>query len=772
MSEKLRFGEPGEEEGVYWSPEIVKPKSKSEDRPEIDFRERLNPAQYEAVTTTEGPVLVVAGAGSGKTRTLVHRVAYLVQNGVAPEAILLLTFTRKAAQEMLSRAEELVGRACSRVSGGTFHSLAHILLRTYAEKIGYDASFGVMDRSDMEELLGRIRKQLNLGEKDRKFPKRSTLATIISKAVNKNVDLKTLIQDEYSHLSGYLNSILKIEREYSELKKQSLLMDFDDLLVKLAELLRDDESVRKIISSKYRYIMVDEYQDTNPVQAEIIQYLSQVHGNVMVVGDDAQSIYSFRGATFRNIMDFPEMFSGARVIKLEENYRSRQPILSLTNHIISQAREKYEKKLFTRREGGAKPNLITFETSKEQSLFVCRKIREYAARGVPYKDMAVLFRAASHSFDLELELLRHDIDFVKYGGRKFLESAHIKDLLAILKITATPGDVVSMNRALLLLDGIGPKSAGEIAGWIEGSRERLTRLEDYPARGKVKKSLQPLAELLESTAVRNTPFMARIDRTIAFYQPILETKFDDYPSRQKDIDEFHRMAEKYSSMTRFLTDMTLDPPNASVSGAETTPEGERLTLSTVHSAKGLEWKVVFILWASEGRFPAGYALKKPEDLDEERRLMYVAATRAEDHLYMLCPLESGDYYSMVTLPRPSRFLDAPRGLIHFGEKSEETADAPASGTVFGSYDYGRSETETMKRTARKSPKRVKRETPHTQREKRVDDTEFNPKDRVVHPVFGLGRVIQSMGGGKIRVDFDNFGIKTLHLEFAGLKRAE
>ncbi|MEW5722721.1 MAG: UvrD-helicase domain-containing protein [Thermodesulfobacteriota bacterium] len=725
----------------------------------LDFSTRLNPAQYEAVTTVDGPILVVAGAGSGKTRTLVHRVAYLVGLGVPPESILLLTFTRKAAQEMLSRAQALVGERCARVAGGTFHALAHELLRRWASRLGYPASFGVLDRGDMEELLGQLRKSLDLGKNDRGFPKRATLAAIISKAANKDEGIGPLLDREYVHLSKYAADIRALAAQYAEYKRKSALLDFDDLLIQLVRLLSEDEEARAIIAGGYRYIMVDEYQDTNPLQAAIVRHLGRDHQNVMVVGDDAQSIYSFRGATFRNIMDFPSQFPGARLIRLEENYRSRQPILDLTNHIISKAREKYDKKLFTRREGGRPPRLVLFSSQKEQSLYVCRRVREHLDQGLDPREMAVLFRAASHSFDLELELTRHGLGYIKYGGRRFLEAAHIKDLLSLLRVAAHPGDRLSLTRCLLLLEGIGPRTAARIADFVAGSRDRLTSLADAPVQDKHKEILAPLSALMSRIAVRGAGLQDRIELAWAFYRPCFQAKFDDYPRRLADLNEFLRLAQDYTSLTRFLADMTLEPPNASAPG-EVGPDGRgRLVLSTVHSAKGLEWKVVFILWAAEGRFPAAYALNNPEELDEERRLMYVAATRAADELYLLCPLEEEYRGDHTRAPKLSRFLaGTPPTLLTFDAEEGEPSGPvipprPApSGRVF--------------------PPPIKRP---GRRENLAPPPSpaagFSPGQRVSHPVFGLGRVTRVLDDRKIKIDFDHFGSKTLHLDFAGLKPA-
>ncbi|MFH1139371.1 MAG: ATP-dependent helicase [Pseudomonadota bacterium] len=707
----------------------------------------MNAAQYEAVTSAGGPILVVAGAGSGKTRTLVHRVAYLVEQGIPPEEILLLTFTRKAASQMLERAAELVGASCTRVSGGTFHSLAHELLRRWAGRLGFANSFGVMDRGDMEEVLGQLRKQGKHGEKDRAFPKRGTVATIISKAINKSISVEELMLAEFRHLGSFIGAIKKLAEEYEAFKRENSLMDFDDLLVHLLRLLDSDEEARRAIASSYRYVMVDEYQDTNLVQAAIVRQLAKDHRNIMVVGDDAQSIYSFRGASFKNIMEFPQMFSGTKIVRLEENYRSRQPILDLTNHIISRARDKFDKKLYTKREGGERPRLLETANQMEQSLFVCRKIKELLAAGIEPSGIAVLFRAARDSFKLEVELTRNEIGFVKYGGRRFLESAHVKDLLSFLRVSANPADMVSLTRVLLLLDGLGPKTAGGIATWVEGRRDRLMKLDDYPGGPRVKSSLAGLTPLMANLAGKGEGIQTKVDRAWEYYHPVMEERFkDDFPSRLADINEFLAVAKGYQSMSRFLADMALEPPNASGSRGAAAAR-DSVVLSTVHSAKGLEWKAVFIIWAAEGRFPPSYVDKSPENLEEERRLMYVAATRAEDYLYFIRPVDTGEAYGpSPIIPQLSRFLaDAPTMLLACGPENDPPGRAA-----------GRAAGPTKKAGLIPAG---------------LNDGEFNPGQRVSHPVFGLGRVQDLKPGRKIVVDFDNCGTKTLHLDFAGLKNA-
>ncbi len=426
----------------------------------IKYAELLNPAQLAAVTHREGPMLVVAGAGSGKTRTLIYRVARLIESGVPAGAILLLTFTRRAAQEMLRRVERLVGDRGSEVAGGTFHSFANTVLRRHGAAIGLAANFTILDRADMEDVVNLLRTRMGLGTKDRRFPKKSTLAEAISMARNKHRELKEELEADYAHLLEHEAEILTLAAAYESYKRERALLDYDDLLYRLAELLSSHEPVRRRLSDTYRYIMIDEYQDTNLIQAELVQLLAGTHRNVMAVGDDAQSIYSFRGANFRNILDFPQMFGGAKVVKLEENYRSLQGILDLANEVISQATEKYTKALFTRREGGLRPLLVRAQDEHTQSRFVAQRMLQLREEGVELGEIAVLFRSSFHAFDLELELQRRDIPFVKRGGFKFIETAHIKDVLAHLQADPrNPADAVSWMRILTLVNGVGNRRA-------------------------------------------------------------------------------------------------------------------------------------------------------------------------------------------------------------------------------------------------------------------------------------------------------------------------
>jgi len=624
----------------------------------IDYRKELNDAQFTAATTVEGPCLVIAGAGTGKTRTLVYRVARLIDIGVDPRTILLLTFTRRAAEEMLRRASLLIDNRCDKVSGGTFHSFANTVLRHYGRKIELEPSFSIMDRSDSEDLIQMVRTELGLNTKEKRFPRKQTVGEIYSMALNKQWTISDLIERDYPHLYDFLDDLLRLYERYVDYKKTRGLLDYDDLLIKLKELLAKDEGTRRRLSENYRFIMVDEYQDTNRLQADIVRLLAAAHDNVMVVGDDAQSIYSFRGANFRNIMDFPKDFPGAKLISLEENYRSTQPILDVTNEIISRASEKYEKHLFTNKKEGDPPLLIQAESEQMQSRFVCQKVLELREQGVPLWDMAVLFRSSFHSFDLEIELTRHNIPFVKRGGFQFMETAHIKDLLAHLRVLANPLDAISWGRVLSLLEGVGPQACQKITRWIMDSSSPISRLRSFDAKGKVAHGLKTLSQVLEVALEPERPAESA-QYLMQYYGPILKKNHpEDYPKRMRDLEHFLGMTERYRSLERLITDMALEPPNDSVDSVlAVDPDEGPLVLSTIHSAKGLEWHSVFIIWALEGRFPSYYNINTPEELEEERRLLYVAATRAKENLYVTYPVKIFDRGMGTVLSRPSQFLE-------------------------------------------------------------------------------------------------------------------
>jgi DNA helicase II / ATP-dependent DNA helicase PcrA len=659
----------------------------------IKYAELLNPSQFAAVTHRDGPILVIAGAGSGKTRTLIYRVARLIESGIPPGAILLLTFTRRASQEMLRRVEHLVGDCTRAVAGGTFHSFANLTLRQFAPAIGLKRNFTILDRSDMEDVVNLLRTQMGLGSRDRRFPKKGTITEVISMARNKRRELVEEIEFDFPHLAEHSDDLVRLAAAYDTYKRERGLLDYDDLLYRLAELLEQHDQVRRRLSDTYRYIMIDEYQDTNLIQAELVRLLAATHRNVMAVGDDAQSIYSFRGANFRNIMDFPEIFPGARVVKLEQNYRSLQGILDVANEVISRAADKYTKVLAAERRGEFRPLLVRAQDEHMQSRFVAERILELREQGVELGEIAVLFRSGFHSFDLELELQRRDIPFIKRGGFKFIETAHIKDVLAHLRVVVNPADAVSWLRALMLVPGVGHRRAERLIEEIVAApepEEALVRAAQSIGAGArsgggpgssaggtaaaAARLAALLTELRRDTEARPAD---QIARTLEYYLPLMRVNYpDDYPKRERDLEHFQTITERYRSLESMLADVALEPPSDSLGDVlAVEPDEGYLTLSTIHSAKGLEWRVVFLIWAADGRFPGPQSVGA-EELEEERRLMYVASTRARDELYISYPIYMFDRAMGYTLGRVSRFLEDVSGEVLPTASLQESDDEP------------------------------------------------------------------------------------------------
>ncbi len=625
----------------------------------IDYPKALNERQLEAVMHGDGPLLIVAGAGTGKTRTLIYRVAHLVEQGVPPASILLLTFTRRSASEMLQRASVLLDRRCEKVSGGTFHSFANLVLRRHASAIGFGENFTILDRADSEELVGLMRHEIDVAHKTLRFPRKETLADLFSRAANREETVAEIVTRDAPHFLYCVDDIVRISGLYREAKRDRNLMDYDDLLLHMATLLREHAGIRRLLSESYRHILVDEYQDTNRVQAEILRLMADAHDNLTVVGDDAQSIYSFRGARFRNIMDFTCDFPNAHTVWLEENYRSRQPILDVTNEVIARAAEKFPKKLFSKRGGEDRPALVSAPNERTQSLFVADRIVELAEeQGLALSEIAVLFRAAYLSFDLEVELEKRHIPYRKFGGFKFLETAHVKDVVAHLRTVDNPRDSLSLSRILSLLPGVGKKRSADLA---RKAFELASLGPVIDALAGMKKSDEAgrlaalLSGLTRDHGLAVTEMMARV---LAHYRPILEARFDDFPRRLKDLEHMESLCARHGTLPEFLAEITLEPPTASV-GDMVAPDTEEdyLTLSTIHSAKGLEWKAVFIIWALDGKLPSLRAADREDEMEEERRLFYVAATRAKDILAITYPVNIFERATGTVLSTPSRFAD-------------------------------------------------------------------------------------------------------------------
>ncbi len=707
----------------------------------------LNEAQQAAVTHGQGPLLVIAGAGSGKTRTLVYRMAHLIEQGVAPESILLLTFTRRAAQEMLWRASRLTDQACRRIVGGTFHATSNLLLRRHGHYLGLGAGFTIIDRGDAEGIINLLKSSLGLAGKGKRFPSKRIIMNLLSGQVNKNRSLEDLVLDQHAHLAEFIDDFRTIRKHYTEFKLEHGLLDYDDLLVNWHRLLTESRPAREEICSRFAHILVDEYQDTNLIQAEIVRLMAHGHDNVMVVGDDAQSIYSFRGADFHNIMRFPRQFPGARIVKLEENYRSTQPILGLTNAIIASATEKFTKTLFTRAKGGRRPMVVPTRNEAAEARFVAGKIEELRKQGTAINEMAVLFRSGFHSFKLELELNSLGIAFEKRGGLKLTESAHIKDVLSFLRILTNPWDNLSWNRILLQLDKVGQKTAQKVLAVISESDDPVAALAAYKAPPGWRDGLATLNEALARMRQPELTPTQQFDAVMAYYEPIFKKiYYDDYPKRSKDLDQVRTLIGGYTDLQSFIDDTALDPPEAetAVTLAGDDEEG-RLVLSTIHSAKGLEWDVVFVIGLAEGRFPQ-QRIEAGEQWEEERRLLYVAATRARRQLFFTYPRQ------MMTPDRKPRYTGMSPFLREINPGLYELADSLEPSHGMSSQGTG----------AGHRP-------PPTTRSARI---EFAPGMQVRHPLFGPGRVTSIPGPRRVAIHFDRHGDKILHLDYATLEITE
>src|SRR5690348_526630 len=671
-------------------PRIYPARERLVEPPTRDFASELNAEQAAAATHRDGPLLIIAGAGTGKTRTLVYRVAHLIDRGVKAERILLLTFTRRAAHEMLSRAERLVGAASGHVHGGTFHSTGNRLLRTFGQSAGLAKDFSIMDEGDAEDLMGLARANLGYGKQEKRFPKKETLHYIYSRHINTEIPVEDILGSELPQFADYTDDVVRIFAEYTSQKHENNLVDYDDLLLFWALMLEQSEPLADRIASLYDHVLVDEYQDTNVLQARILRGMCRKHQNITVVGDDAQSIYSFRGANVRNILDFPRQFPGTHLVALEQNYRSTQPILEVTNTLISRAAERFTKNLWTQRGGGERPWLVSGRDEQQQTKFVVDRVLELHEEGVPLREIAILFRAAYMSADLEIELTNRRIPFEKWGGLKFLEAAHVKDVLAFLRVLENPRDDVSWYRLLMLMPGIGDVTArtaiGSMAegGW--GDRAFSDWEPPNRARDAHARLVALLSALRESAAAREPSAAsvgAQIEAVRGLYDDILRDRYDRPEARLADLEQLRVIAGGYPSRAAFLSAIALEPPQSTqdlAAGGDT--EDDALVLSTAHSAKGKEWDAVFVIWAVDGYFPLARAAGDDEQLEEERRLMYVAMTRARNHLVVSYPLNvystrRGADYSMDQL---SRFIDpgvrAKMQRVVLGDDGAPAPEAP------------------------------------------------------------------------------------------------
>lgn len=606
----------------------------------------LNAAQAAAAAHGDEPLLIIAGAGTGKTRTLVHRVAQLIERGVDPARIMLLTFTRRAAAEMLRRVDGLLGQAGGagqrlagkRLCGGTFHSVATRLLRTHGKAIGLSPGFTIHDRGDSEDLLDVVRTELNLAKTDKRFPKKRTCLAIYSNCVNSRRPLEDVVADCHPWCEAYVEDLKRLCRAYVDRKEAAEVLDYDDLLLFWRGLLADEAAGQRL-RERFDCVLVDEYQDTNRLQADILKLLRPDGRGLTVVGDDAQSIYSFRAATIRNILDFPQEFPGTTLIKLEQNYRSLPPILAATNGVIGLAEECFSKQLWSEREGGDKPRLVTCDDENEQAEFVVERILAHREAGIDLRRQAVLFRASHHSILLEAELAGRNIPFVKYGGLKFVETAHVKDMFAFLRLAENPRDLVAGSRLLMLLPGVGPKRARQLMDCLVVQRGDFqcwaTSRPPAAAEALWPKLVKLMLRLTEMPA-GDVALQLQLIRH--FYGPLLEQKYDQSAARLRDLEQLEQLAGRFTQRSSLLTEIALDPPTTSEDWAgEPYLDEDYLILSTIHSAKGLEWDAVYVIHAADGNMPADMATKSRAQIEEERRLFYVALSRAKDWLYVLHP---------------------------------------------------------------------------------------------------------------------------------------
>ena len=642
-------------------------------REDLQWLDALNEAQRAAVTFGAGPLLVVAGAGSGKTRTLAYRVAYLMHQGVDPGRILLLTFTRRAAHEMLRRAATIVARSThvvDRVWGGTFHAMSNRILRRYAKPLGLRRDFTVLDQSDAADLMNLIRHELDLASQEKRFPRKQTCLDIYSRAVNGTDELAAVLEKHFPWCGEWEADLRRLFARYVARKQERNVLDYDDLLLYWAKLV-SDAGLAAEIGGQFDHILVDEYQDTNPLQARILRGMRKTNNNVMVVGDDAQSIYGFRAATVRNMLDFPKQFPGTTIITLEENYRSVTPILETTNRLISEAKEQYIKELRSTRGDGDLPKLVLCTDETQQDAYVIDRVLMHYEQGVPLREQAVLFRASHLSATLEIELTRRNIPYHKYGGLRFLEAAHIKDVLAILRILENPRDEMAWFRILQLFDGIGPATAERIIRHVADHQFSQRSIREFKAPPAARRQMSEFADLLDALlGGKPAPPAIEVERIRKVYDPLMERLYENPASRVRDLGSLEQIASGYTSRQKFLVDLQLDPPSSTsdLAGPPMIDE-DWLVLSTIHSAKGCEWDVVYLVHAADGFLPSDMACGSSEEIEEERRLTYVAMTRARNALYVSHPLRY--YHTWTSFTDRYTFVQRSRFLTEYVVASME-----------------------------------------------------------------------------------------------------
>jgi DNA helicase-2/ATP-dependent DNA helicase PcrA len=654
---------------------------------QIDYARELNPQQYAAVTAPPGPSLVIAGAGAGKTRTLVYRVAFLLEHGVPADRILLLTFTNKAAQEMMRRVADLLGSALADMWGGTFHAMGHRILRRHADLLGYRRDFTILDREDTRDLIKACVGEAEIDLKITRFPKADVLANIFSLAINTRKNILQIVAEDYDYFTTLAPQIVLLEKAYQARKRAANVLDFDDLLVLWLRVLQEQPEVREQYQRKFQFILVDEYQDTNAIQGELIDLLAARHHNVMVVGDDSQSIYSWRGANFRNILEFPQRYPDAKIYKIETNYRSTPEILTVANAAIAPNIHQFAKQLTPARKPGQKPILVTCNDASEQAAFVAQRLLELRDEGVGLNNIAVLYRSHFHALELQLELTRRNIPFSITSGIRFFEQAHIKDVAAYLKLVCNPRDELAFKRIVQLLPGIGGKGADRLWKSLSEKLAANNQKEEHPAKaaklgsrnsklGTLSVALQACADSVPRKAVKAWPDLVVIISQIEVesvrhrpaeviqvvlesgYEEYLQDTYTNYRSRLEDLEQLAVFARQFESTEDFLTQLALLTNLEAEPNSPVTRDTELVRLSTIHQAKGLEFDVVFVTMLCDGLFPSAWSLDRPEDEEEERRLFYVAITRARDELYLSYPLLRFTASGGDAMQQPSRFLHA------------------------------------------------------------------------------------------------------------------
>ncbi len=651
----------------------------------IDYAKALNPAQHQVVTEADGPCLVLAGAGSGKTRTLIYRVAYLLEKGTRPEEILLVTFTNKAAQEMKGRVELLLKTKAKGLWCGTFHHIGNRILRMYGKHLGLGEDFGILDQEDSRDLVKSCIKSLDSKSMEIRFPKPAVVHSVLSFAANAKRTIADVVARDYPYFSQFIKEFEKIKLLYEEKKKKSNNLDFDDLLLKWIELLQTSSEVRERLSRQFRYCLVDEYQDTNRLQHELMRILSGFHKNILVVGDDAQSIYSFRAADIKNILDFPENYQNAKIFKLETNYRSTRAILDLANESIKNNVHQFPKKLQSVHGTGSAPQYVKVRDTRQEAGFVVQRILEFKEAGVELSQIAVLFRAHYQAAELEMELAKRGIPYVIRGGIKFFEQAHIKDVLSFLKIILNPQDEIAWTRALTLQAGIGPGYAAKIFSLVEKEGPDLQKI-IAPSFGdhlplKVKEGFNNFKrnfKALVKEDLRDRPDILIEEVLDKGYNKYVLMNFENAQERIEDLRELVNFAHTYKKLKDFLADVTLREGFRGETILEDAVEDdprEDLVLSTIHQAKGLEWQAVFVIRLAEGQFPHSKSMEDEDELEEERRLFYVASTRAKEDLILVHPMTRYDYNVGTVINRPSVFIcELPHDVYEEVEVEDESPD--------------------------------------------------------------------------------------------------